>query len=285
MINPKSKICNLKFAHLQSASPPLITVITVSFYAGKTIENTILSVINQNYPNIEYLIIDGGSTDNTLDIIKKYENKINYWIREKDKGIYDAMNKGVSLAKGDYIIFLGADDTFTGNTVLEEAVNSIIENNYPDIWCGSLNLVDLQMGIYKGIKPNFYPTMPLPKLTLLHQALLAKRNILLEHRFDTSFKIAADYEFYYWCISEKKTILTYDLCIANFSIGGVSATKTIKAIGDKERAMRKYCACTHSTFRIILLRKFFKLYIKHVLNKLRVLYYLRIFSGWKKFFL
>ena len=79
---------------------PLITVITVSYNAASSIEQTIISVINQTYPHIEYIIIDGGSTDNTVDIIKKYADKISYWVSEPDKGIYDAMNKGIKIAAG-----------------------------------------------------------------------------------------------------------------------------------------------------------------------------------------
>lgn len=81
---------------------PLITVITVSYNAASSIEQTIISVINQTYPHIEYIIIDGGSTDNTVDIIKKYADKISYWVSEPDKGIYDAMNKGIKIAAGKY---------------------------------------------------------------------------------------------------------------------------------------------------------------------------------------
>ena len=82
---------------------PLISVVTVSYNAVLTIEQTILSVINQTYPHIEYIIIDGGSTDGTVDIIKKYANRIAYWVSEPDKGIYDAMNKGVVVATGEWI--------------------------------------------------------------------------------------------------------------------------------------------------------------------------------------
>ena len=92
----------------------ILTIITVVFNADKSIENTILSVIEQKKRyknrNIEYIIIDGKSTDNTIDIIKKYNQYIDFWISEPDKGIYDAMNKGIDIAKGEYIFFLGADD-------------------------------------------------------------------------------------------------------------------------------------------------------------------------------
>ena len=96
-----------------------ISIVTVSFNAVKTIEQTILSVINQTYENIEYIIIDGGSTDGTIDIIKKYEDQISYWVSEKDKGIYDAMNKGIDIATGDYVYFIQSADVLNKNILNE----------------------------------------------------------------------------------------------------------------------------------------------------------------------
>ena len=98
----------------------LISIVTVSYNAVLTIEQTILSVINQTYPNVEYIIIDGGSTDGTVDIIKKYEDKIAYWVSEPDKGIYDAMNKGVVVATGEWINFMNAGDIFTDGDVIDK---------------------------------------------------------------------------------------------------------------------------------------------------------------------
>ncbi|HEX3386494.1 MAG TPA: glycosyltransferase, partial [Mucilaginibacter sp.] len=89
---------------------PKVSIVTVVFNAADSLELTILSVINQSYPNTEFIIIDGGSTDGTVDLIKKYDKKINYWISEKDSGIYDAMNKALDVVSGDWVYFLGAGD-------------------------------------------------------------------------------------------------------------------------------------------------------------------------------
>lgn len=109
---------------------PLISVVTVSYNAVTTIEKTILSVINQNYSNIEYIVIDGGSIDGTVDIIKKYADKITYWVSEPDKGIYDAMNKGIIVATGEWINFMNTGDTFYNENVFSEIfeLNSYTED-------------------------------------------------------------------------------------------------------------------------------------------------------------
>ena len=101
---------------------PKITIVTISYNIVTYIEKTILSVVNQTYPNIEYIVIDGGSTDGTLDVIKKYSDKITYWVSESDKGIYDAMNKGIDAATGDWINFMNAGDVFYHNNVIDEII-------------------------------------------------------------------------------------------------------------------------------------------------------------------
>ena len=116
---------------------PLITVVTVVYNGAATLEQTIQSVVNQTYDNVEYIIIDGASTDGTLDIIKKYEDRIDYWQSEPDKGIYDAMNKGLDLATGDFLIFLGADDLIFAPTTFQNIAMSLIDrdkNYYGDVY-------------------------------------------------------------------------------------------------------------------------------------------------------
>lgn len=118
-------------------SSPIISVVTVCYNAVTEIERTIQSVIGQSYPNIEYIIIDGGSKDGTVDLIRKYADKLAYWISEPDKGIYDAMNKGIAVSTGDWICFLNAGDWFAGTRVLAE-VGQEAQNTQAIILCGKM---------------------------------------------------------------------------------------------------------------------------------------------------
>ena len=119
---------------------PSITIITVSYNAVTTIEQTISSVVHQDYPKIEYIIVDGGSTDGTIDIIKKYKSHGIRWLCEPDEGIYDAMNKGVQMASGDYVEIIGADDALVSNDIISRAVSEMEDDI--DIFAGQTWGVD-----------------------------------------------------------------------------------------------------------------------------------------------
>lgn len=119
---------------------PTISIITVSFNAESNIEQTILSVISQTYKKIEYIVIDGGSSDGTIDIIKKYANSITYWISEPDKGIYDAMNKGIKIATGEWINFMNCGDTFADKNVLQSIFNNYDYTGIDVIYGNSLKI-------------------------------------------------------------------------------------------------------------------------------------------------
>ena len=116
----------LHFNNKKSLTNPLVTIITVVFNGEQLIEETVLSVLNQSYNNVEYIVIDGGSDDGTLKILSKYNDKIDYWLSEPDNGIYDAMNKGIALASGEWINFMNCGDRFASTDVL----NFFLERNY-----------------------------------------------------------------------------------------------------------------------------------------------------------
>ncbi|MEN3014692.1 MAG: glycosyltransferase family 2 protein [bacterium] len=158
---------------------PLISVITVVLNVERYLEETIQSVINQTYPNLEYIIVDGGSVDGTLDILKKYENYIDYWISEKDRGIYDAMNKGIMLSLGKGRIFLNAGDYFVGNIFNPPIqIPSYIPVKF--IRLGKLTCAKLKS-----------PRLGLP---YCHQGILFDRDN--QFLYDIRFKFAADYVYF-----------------------------------------------------------------------------------------
>jgi|SaaInlStandDraft_7_1057024.scaffolds.fasta_scaffold119663_2 glycosyltransferase involved in cell wall biosynthesis len=175
-----------------------ISIITVCFNSASTIEDTIKSVINQNYKNLEYIIVDGGSTDDTLDIIDRYRDRITRIITEPDKGVYDAMNKGVELASGDIIGILNSDDFYCSREILNSVVDSFISSGSSMVY-GNLVYVDRLdiskkvrywiSGEYKKEKLNYGWIPP-------HPAVFIKKSVYKECGiFNLDFRIAADYEF------------------------------------------------------------------------------------------
>jgi len=167
-----------------SANLPVITVITVVFNGVEQIEGTIKSVLDQPYGNLKYIVIDGGSTDGTVDIIKRYGNRITYWTSEKDSGIYDAMNKGWALADaGSFILFIGAGDR------LIHLPQHMHRYSTSDVIYGRVRLGDTLMFIPSaGFRLKLYNS-------LHHQALLINKSLHPEPPFDITFKIYADFDF------------------------------------------------------------------------------------------
>jgi len=154
-------------------------------------------VINQTYSNVEYIIIDGGSVDGTLDIIKKYEDKIDYWVSEKDDGIYDAMNKGIQVNSGEIIGIVNADDIIYEDTL--EKVKGAIVSKKLDYTYGSVHLMDKDGIIFgetvpmskEDIKFKKYIDMPFP-----HPSMFVKKEVYEKiGLFNTKFKLSADYDF------------------------------------------------------------------------------------------
>lgn len=164
---------------------PFISIVTVSYNAISTIEKTILSVITQTYSNIEYIIIDGGSTDGTVDIIRRYSADIHYWISEPDRGIYDAMNKGVDQAKGDYIFFLGDDILIDSNILL--SIFMPLSCKY-DFLYGNVKYSSGYMFVSK------FTSKILLHNTIHHQGAFYGRHLFSNFRYDTKLKLISDYE-------------------------------------------------------------------------------------------
>jgi putative colanic acid biosynthesis glycosyltransferase len=172
---------------------PTISVVTVVFNAESTLENTIKSVLSQSYKNIEFIIIDGGSTDNTLKIIENNHTNITYWVSESDNGIYDAMNKALSIATGEWVIFLGADDIFSSSKTVElvfQEINDLPAEHH-------LNLaVIFGDAVYSNGK-HFYSKMDFLMKAwnrIHHQSAFYKKSLFNDFKFNDSYCVSSDYE-------------------------------------------------------------------------------------------
>lgn len=171
---------------------PKISVITVCYNAVNEIEQTILSVIDQTYTNLEYIIVDGGSEDGTIDIIKKHEANIDKWLSEPDKGIYDAMNKGVRMASGEWVNFMNAGDCFYQSDVIETIFSSKTKFDIFVLF-GDVALRD-KAGCSEVIKANSVDFLK-KGMPFNHQTAFVNRTSIVP--FDTKYKICSDYNFFY----------------------------------------------------------------------------------------
>lgn len=198
-----------------------ISVITVCYNCVNEIESTITSVLSQTYFDVEYIIIDGGSIDGTVDIIRKYEDEIDYWLSEKDRGIYDAMNKGFSLSNGKWINFMNAGDTFYSNLVLEN-----VFSNY-----SSFNKKAILYGYKYQNQSPIYPFSLnyLEKGIIManHQSMFFNSDIIKNQdlRYDLRFPIYADYELVnrIYLNFGKSFFMFINIPIAAYQGGGVSS--------------------------------------------------------------
>lgn len=204
-----------------------ISIIIVTYNAERYLDECIKSVVEQNSNNFELLIIDGKSTDNTLSIIKKYDKNIDYFISEKDNGIYDAMNKGLDCAKGEYVYFLGADDTLYNKNVLKDIENYL--DNKIDILSGNVYLVDRNLNMKKLAKNNYTRKEIIRGQMIPHQGMFIKRELALKYKFNIKYRIASDYEMLLKAINDNATILFISNIVANYSVSGVSSIQINKS--------------------------------------------------------
>ena len=201
---------------------PLISIVTVVYNGEEFLEKTILSVLNQIYDNVEYIIIDGGSTDGTVDIIKKYEDKIDYWVSEKDDGIFDAMNKGMDVATGDYVNFMNAGDRFYINNVLEEIVAYIHDEN--SVYFGRAKLVSKHD---TWLRPDNKYTMInindwLKKENPVHQAMFFPKNFYKNESYNLDYSIISDGD-YKDRAKQSLELVFIDIIVCEFELGGISS--------------------------------------------------------------
>jgi glycosyltransferase involved in cell wall biosynthesis len=238
---------------------PLISIVTVVYNGEMYLEETIKSVINQTYDNVEYIIIDGGSTDGTLEIIKKYEKKIDYWVSEKDSGIYDAMNKGIDLVSGKWINFMNAGDGFFDNFILATVFSEYKFENIDVIYGNTQFVYDentSKISIPKSKCHKYHHQF-------VHQSAFIYTKIQKRYKFDTTFKIAGDSDFFTKIFNLGYKFLHINNTISIFAHGGISSNFSWQSIKEDIYIGTKY----NKYFKYLYFYHIIIKYIKHIIKQ------------------
>jgi glycosyltransferase involved in cell wall biosynthesis len=203
---------------------------------------TIKSVLGQTYTNLEYLVIDGGSTDGSGDIIRAHSNDITYWVSERDCGRYDAMNKGVVAATGDWVIFVNSGDSFHDPHVISDVFGSAPHADADLVYGGVLRRYSKE-GVERAIPPQGLSALPL-RMPCSHQSLFARRKLLLEHPFSLELSIAADHDFILGAMIAGARFRRMDRTISVFSTGGISDQQRLEALRQIRLVLRRHKVLT-----------------------------------------
>ncbi|MDD4009474.1 MAG: glycosyltransferase family 2 protein [Fermentimonas sp.] len=216
-----------------------LSIITVTFNAEQTLERTLSSISSQSYPYIEHIIVDGKSTDNTIDLVHKYENDKLKWISEPDKGLYDAMNKGIKMSTGDYLCFLNAGDTFFA----ADTVELIMQSDEPaDIIYGETAIVDnngnfLHMRRLKAPDKLTWKSFK-EGMLVCHQAFIVRREIT--EPYDLSYNFSSDFDWSIRMLKKSKAIINTNLILINYLNEGMTTTNRKKSLKERYQIMVKH---------------------------------------------
>ena len=219
---------------------PLISIITVVYNSENYIEKTIQSIINQSYPHTEYIIIDGASTDKTVDIIKKYNKYINYWKSEKDNGIYDAMNKAMKVASGDYLWFINAGDEIYSLSILNNIFLS--KKRFADVYYGETEIIDykgLTIGMRRHKAPeNLNWNSFKYGMKVCHQSVIVRKKIAEPYNLD--YLYSSDFDWLIRVVRKSRSIINTKLVLSKFMDGGKTKKTVIPGLKERFRIMTKY---------------------------------------------
>lgn len=247
---------------------PLMSIVTVVYNGEEFLEETILSVISQTYDNVEYVIIDGGSGDDTVDIIQKYEDRIDYWVSEKDDGISDAFNKGLKVANGEYINFQGDGDGFISDDALEKVFDGI--NTKEDVLISALiQRVDIdghKMFVSSFIAKFNYKSL-LFKMSLPHQGLFTHRSYFDKYGvFDVNNTFCMDYDHLLRAYYEFPKVVTKDIIVARWRDDGLGNGKTLEILKEYDKIKRDNKVANSAYLYFIKYWTFLKYYLKKVIE-------------------
>ena len=225
-----------------------ISIITVVYNSEKYIRRTIESIVGQDYPGVEYIIIDGKSKDTTMQIVNEYRDRIAVVVSEPDKGLYDAMNKGLRLATGSYVLYINSGDALSSPTLLSDIFNNVPADS--DVIYGDTQITDEDGNILhnRRHRPPEHLTWRDYKRGMLvcHQSFIAKRTLCDE--YDTNYRYAADFD---WCLNillKSRVVTNYGKDISLFMDGGQTKRTIVPGLKERYRIMCKYYGKAKATF-------------------------------------
>jgi glycosyltransferase involved in cell wall biosynthesis len=247
----------------KSSFKPKLSVITIVYNNVSDIERTMLSVINQSYESIEYIIIDGASTDGTVDIIKKYEDRISFWISEKDKGIYNAMNKGLEIAKGDYVLFMNSGDEIYDSLTVEKVFAS---SPNADIYYGETEMYDENwdsLGKRRHKIPDKFTWRSFKYgMNISHQAIYIKKSITTP--YNEKYQLSADIDWIITAAKKANTIVNVQDYVAKYLVGGISKKRHRQSLKERFKIFSNYYGFLPNLFNHgVIVIKLGWYYLKH----------------------
>ena len=242
---------------------PKLSVITIVYNNVRDIERTMLSVLNQTYPNLEYIIIDGRSTDGTLELIKKYQNRFAKLVSEPDKGIYDAMNKGLGLATGDYVLFMNSGDEIYDNDTV-----SLIFASAPDadIYYGETEMYNPQwqsLGQRRHKTPQHFSWRSFQYgMSVSHQAIYIRRS--LTEPFDTRYQLSSDIDWIIKAAKKARKIVNTHIYVAKYMVGGMSKAKHRQSLLERFEIFTKHYGLVPNVLNhVVIALKLGFYYLRH----------------------
>lgn len=218
---------------------PLVSIITIVYNRSKHLAQTVESILGQSYNNVEYIVIDGGSTDGTLDIIRRYEHAIDYWISEPDEGISDAFNKGLTASTGQWLNFMNCGDRFALPETIQNFADNI--NEKADLIFGKANVIDSKGKILLTSGRAFDRKKFARRMTIPHQSAFHNRHYFQQYGlFDKRLKLAMVYEL----LLRKRPLVTVfiDKTLSNMLIGGAHETEDYLRLREAKMVKRKHCS-------------------------------------------
>ena len=226
---------------------PVLSVVTIVYNNARDIERTMLSVLNQTYPDIEYIVVDGLSNDGTLDIIANYKDSIAKFSSEQDEGIYDAMNKGLALATGDYVIFMNSGDEFFDADTVAAVFTSADD---ADIYYGETEMIDASgqsLGQRRHKAPEQFDWRGFNVgMSISHQAIYIKHSLI--EPYDRQYQLSADIDWIIRAAKKAKKIVNVNRYVAKYLVGGMSKTKHRQSLMERFDIMKRHYGLVPTVF-------------------------------------